>query len=109
MEQWKEDAPKVDLAAFPIVAKPVKVSDEGDHEVRENAVSSAVHAALGLPKAVRLSSWGNGASMNMCGAGGPKPTTYRVRINGFGFGTGSKKDIEYLSISVLGIRDDIVV
>jgi hypothetical protein len=109
MEHWRVDAPKVDLASFPITAEHERQGDEGDHTARERAICVGIARAIGLPAGVKLSGHAAYASIDYCSAGGPDATSYRLRVNGFGFGEGSKKDTEYLAVTVLGLRGDDIV
>jgi hypothetical protein len=109
VEQWKQDSPLVDLADFPITALHAGAPDDGPHTIRGDAICRAVEAALKLPSSVGLSPHAQYASLRYCSAGGPGATEYRIRINGFAFGEGSKKALEYLAISVLGLRGEDIV
>ena len=94
--------PTVDLAAFPIIVPHVPIPDEGEHTARDLAVCRAVGAALALPSAITLDGHANYAALEICKASGTGPAVeYRVRVLGFAFGKGSKKDVEYLGVSLV--------
>ena len=96
-------APIVALDQFPIVATDIG-ANEAPHE-RMEAVPRAVAKALGLPAGIRLHRRMSGASMCAVSDGGDE-VEYRARVNGFMFGTGSKKANEYLSVSWVGLASD---
>lgn len=104
--------PVVDLSQFPVSARHVRLeADEGNHTIRERAICQAVGAALGLPPSVSVDANENYATLNTIGGSGDTETVaYRIRVLGFGFGQGSKKEVEYLAISYVGVdASDTVV
>lgn len=102
-------APAVDLASFPLNARHVAKDDEGSHTTRERAVCTAVTASLALP-GLAASAEPLGASLSYCATGASsEPTEYRIRINGLGPGAHAKKDVEFLSVSLVALAGDEVV
>ncbi len=66
-------------------------------------ICEAVAKALSLPAGVGLSADASYATLSTCGSGGEGPCIgYRMRVNGFAFGLGSKKTTEYLALSFYG-------
>lgn len=102
-------APVVDLANFPLTARHVAQDDEGSHTTRERAVCTAVTASLALP-GLAASAEPLGATLSYCATGASiEPTEYRIRINGLGPGAHAKKDVEFLSVSLVALAGDEVV
>ncbi|MFO0651588.1 MAG: hypothetical protein U0326_35530 [Polyangiales bacterium] len=102
-------APVVDLASFPLTARHVAQDDEGSHTTRERAVCAAVTASLALP-GLAASAEPLGASLSYCATGASvEPTEYRIRINGLGPGAHAKKDVEFLTVSLVALAGDEVV
>ena len=97
--------PLVDHAAFPIRARHVVVKNQGEHVARQRAICKAVAKALSLPAGVAVSAETSYATLSTCGTSIDGPCVeYRVRINGFAFGLGSKKTTEYLAASFVGMN-----
>lgn len=102
-------APTVDLASFPITARPVALADEAEHITRERTVCAAVSAALALP-GLAASAEPIGANLSYCGTSTPATVSeYRLRINGTSAGLYAAKEVEFVSVSLVALAGDAVV
>ncbi|MBI4821383.1 MAG: hypothetical protein HY791_34305 [Deltaproteobacteria bacterium] len=98
-----ETGPIVELTDFPIVARELP-SGQPAHSTRSTAICQAISGALSLPAGVSIDDHANYATLSTVGLPNRgDEVEFRVRINGFSFGKGSKKTIEYLSVSFVGL------
>jgi hypothetical protein len=100
------DVPTVDLAAFPIVAPHTRLEpNEGEHTIRERSVCRAVSSALGLSGPLSVDANASYASLSLCGSSSDdEPVEHRIRVLGFIFGTGRRKETEYLGVSMVSLN-----